>query len=114
VASGELVAPGIPQVAEHELMEQVISTYGKTWHTWHTDLDKELPYGSPQLMMGFTEDGQLDTALLSSRDKRFKISTYEKRENRKDIRRPEKVKGADSWMDGKAVQLPSLGAQHDH
>ena len=44
-------------------MEQVVSTYGKTWHTWHTDRDKELPYGIPALMMGFTADGQLDPAL---------------------------------------------------
>lgn len=37
VKSGTLVAPGIPDVAEHELMEKLVSTYGKTWHTWHTD-----------------------------------------------------------------------------
>jgi len=60
VASGQLVAPGIPEVAEHALMEKLIHTYGKTWHTWHTDLDKDLPRGVPQLMMGFTADGQAD------------------------------------------------------
>ena len=35
VKSGSLVAPGLPQAAERRLMEQVVSTYGKTWHTWH-------------------------------------------------------------------------------
>ena len=48
VKSGQLIAPGIPDIAEHELMEKLINTYGKTWHTWHTDLQKELPLGVPQ------------------------------------------------------------------
>jgi len=33
VKSGLLIAPGIPQAAEHELMEKLVSTWGKTWHT---------------------------------------------------------------------------------
>ena len=37
VKSGTLIAPGIPDVAEHELMEKLVSTYGKIIHTWHTD-----------------------------------------------------------------------------
>src|SRR4051812_29583541 len=64
VKSGQLVAPGIPEAAEHALMEKLIHTYGKTWHTWHTDLDKTLPLGVPQLMMGFTADGQADAAMI--------------------------------------------------
>ena len=36
VTSGQLIAPGIPEVAEHALMEKLIHTYGKTWHTWDT------------------------------------------------------------------------------
>src|SRR5690606_29370863 len=54
VRSGQLVAPGLPGAAERALMEKLVGTYGKTWHTWHTDIDKDLPYGVPQLMMGFT------------------------------------------------------------
>jgi hypothetical protein len=115
VKSGELVAPAIPMVAEHELMEQVVSTYGKTWHTWHTDLDKELPFGGPQLMMGFTKDGQLDTALVNARDRRMNISTLEKRQNRNDIKAPEIVEGANDWEKNKPVQLPPLGKSvHGH
>ena len=75
VKSGTLVAPGLPEVAERQLMEQVVSTYGKTWHTWHTDRDKELPYGIPALMMGFTADGQLDPALEKARDRRIGVDT---------------------------------------
>jgi hypothetical protein len=85
VKSGALIAPGIPDVAEHELMEKLVSTYGKTWHTWHTDREHTLPVGVPQLMAGFTADGQLRPELLSARDARFGISTADKRGQRADI-----------------------------
>ena len=58
VKSGQLIAPGIPEIAEHELMEKLVGTYGKTFHTWHTDMQHELPVGVPQVMMGFTADNQ--------------------------------------------------------
>jgi hypothetical protein len=85
VKSGTLIAPGIPDVAEHELMEKLVSTYGKTWHTWHTDREHTLPVGVPQLMAGFTADGQLRPELLSARDARFGISAADKRAKRADI-----------------------------
>lgn len=115
VKSGTLIAPGLPLAAEHELMEQVVSTYGKTWHTWHTDQDLTLPFGNPALMMGFTKDGQLDTALLADRDRRFNISTTEKRKNRADISAPPVAPGADAWQQGTVRQLPTLtGHGHKH
>src|SRR5690606_27073843 len=73
VKSGQLIAPGLPDVAEHELMEKLVHTYGKTWHTWHSDLDKALPWGVPQLMMGFTADGQADPEMVAERDRRFDV-----------------------------------------
>jgi hypothetical protein len=30
---------------EHELMEKLVSIYGKTIHTWHTDQQRTLPLG---------------------------------------------------------------------
>ena len=111
VKSGTLIAPGLPKAAEHELMEEIVSTYGKTWHTWHTDQELELPMGSPALMMGFTKDGQLKQELVQERDARFNISTVEKRENRKDIPLPTVQPGANSWETGKAIQLPPLTSQ---
>lgn len=36
VKSGQLIAPGIPEAAEHALMKKLVNTYGKTFHTWHT------------------------------------------------------------------------------
>jgi len=105
VKSGTLIAPGIPPAAEYELMEQIVSTYGKTIHTWHTDLDKELPLGTPLLMMGFTHDGQLDTTLVQARDQRFNVSTAEKRRNRADIPTPSVQPGANAWQKGEVRQL---------
>jgi hypothetical protein len=97
VKSGTLIAPGLPDAAEHELMEKLVSTYGKTIHTWHTEKDLQLPMGSPQLMMGFTKDGQMDQNLLIERDKRFDVSTAKKRRNRADIPIPAIVPGANAW-----------------
>jgi hypothetical protein len=114
VKSGTLVAPGIPELAERELMEQIVSTYGKTWHTWHTEHGEAVPLGSPQLMMGFTADGQLKPELLKERDERLGISSHEKRQQRAAIPTPSIVPGADSWRTGPVVQLPHLAAsRHD-
>lgn len=86
VKSGQLVGPGLPDVAEHAFMEKMMGTYGKTWHTWDTSNPANtLPVGIPQLMMGFTADGQIDPALPADRDKRFSISTAQKKQNRANI-----------------------------
>lgn len=98
VKSGTLIAPDILDVAEHELMEKLVSTYGKTIHTWHTNRDLELP-------LGFTEDGQLKQELIDERDKRFNISTAEKRKQREDIPMPEVVPGANAWEQGEVRQV---------
>lgn len=113
VKSGSLIAPGLPDVAEHELMETIVTTYGKTWHTWHTDQDLKLPYGSPALMMGFTKDGQLNKQLEKDRDRRFGMSTDEKKKNRLNIPESSIQPGADAWQSGDVVQLPAL-TKHTH
>lgn len=105
VTSGQLIAPGIPQIAERELMEKLIRTYGKTWHTWHTDLHRDLPIGVPQLMMGFTADGQADPALVSARDRRFEVDSAEIRRNRASLPVPPVAAGADQWQDGRVIQI---------
>jgi hypothetical protein len=105
VTSGELIAPGLPDVAEHELMEKLANTYGKTFHTWHTDQDKELPIGVPQLMMGFTEDGQIDEAMVRARDKRLDVDTAQKRRERADIKPLPIAPEANAWQRGRIVQL---------
>jgi hypothetical protein len=105
VKSGSLVAPGIPDAIEHELMEKLISTYGKTIHTWHTDQERELPVGSPMIMMAFTREGQLKPERLADRDKRFNISTASKKRNRADIAEPQIEEGADAWEKGDVRQF---------
>jgi hypothetical protein len=114
VRSGQLIAPGIPKLAEHELMEKLVTTYGKTWHTWHTDRDKELPIGVPQLMMGFTADGQVDQRLVDERNRRFGIDAADVRANRADIAAPPIAAGADAWQYKPPVQLadPTTGDAH--
>jgi hypothetical protein len=108
VKSGTLIAPGVPQQAEHEFMEKMIGTYGKTWHTWHMDDELSLPVGHPMLMMAFTQDGQADPAMIAARDERFDVSSAEKREDRATIAAPPIIAGADSWQHGEALQL-SIG-----
>lgn len=115
VKSGQLIAPGIPEVAEKELMKKLITTYGKTWHIWHTDIDKQLPLGVPQLMMGFTADGQIDAAMVAARDQRFGIDSAEKRKQREDIPAPTINPAADAWQHGKIFQITDpTGSQHGH
>ncbi len=80
-----------------------MSTYGKTFHTWQYDRD-DFPYGIPQLMMGLTQDGQANEALIHDRDRRLGVSTAHKRQNRADIPTPEVAPGANSWESGRTVQ----------
>jgi hypothetical protein len=105
VRSGQLIAPGIPEIAEHEFMEKIATTYGKTWHTWHTDQQKELPLGAPMLMMGFTQDGQANEQMVAERDKRFGVSSAENRKGRADINYPPIDPEADAWQKGIVIQL---------
>ncbi|MGE0226521.1 MAG: OBAP family protein, partial [Acetobacteraceae bacterium] len=103
VKSGELLAPGLPELAERAALRDIVTTYGKTWHTWQIDRD-DLPMGLPQLMMGFTRDGQVNADLLRQRDRRVGISSDGRRRDRADIPMPTLVPGANAWEDGPAVQ----------
>ena len=105
VKSGQLIAPGIPQAAEQEVMEKMIGTYGKSWHTWHTDQKQALPLAHPLLMMGFIAEGQADAAMVADRDHRFGISSEEKRRDRASIEAPPISAGADAWQHGDVLQL---------
>jgi hypothetical protein len=103
--SGELVMPGIPERIETVAMGRLANTYGKTWHTWQVDRGDTLPLGIPQLMMGFTADGQLDPARIAERDRRLGVSAAESRAARKDIPRPQPAPGANAWESGDSAQL---------
>lgn len=102
VKSGVLVAPGIPELAEHAYFTDLVTTYGKTFHTWQYDRD-DFPYGIPQLM-AFTADGQADTAQVAARDRRLGVSAERRRRSRADIPTPDVVPGANAWEGGRVVQ----------
>ncbi len=103
VKSGSLTAPGIPDLAEHVYFEDLVTTYGKTFHTWQYDRD-DFPYGIPQLMMGFTADGQASDDMIQTRDERLGVSSSRKRQNRADIPMPQVAPGANMWETGRTVQ----------
>jgi hypothetical protein len=69
ILSGQLVAPGLPEVAERAFMRLLMNSYGKTWHTWHTgrhdrpEGGHRLPLGPAALMWSFNRDGEADEAL---------------------------------------------------
>jgi hypothetical protein len=105
VKSGQLISPGLSDEAERELMKKIISTYGKTWHTWSTEhMNDRLPLGVPSLMRAFTKDGQAHPALIERRDKFLSVSTDAEKKVRADMEAPAVQPGADAWQDGKAFQ----------
>ncbi len=114
VSSGQLIAPGIPATAEHALMQRLAHTYGKTWHTWHTDQDKALPVGVPQLMMGFTADGQADPTMVRQRNQRLGVDTEKTKAQRADIPIPAPDPQANGWQHGNVIQIEDPTGAHLH
>jgi hypothetical protein len=89
ILSGQLVAPGIPDSAEHALMKQKMNSYGKTWHVWNTGRPgqpgDQLPLGQPMLAWSINRDGELQQGLLEARDKALGTNTAKKRKQRQDL-----------------------------
>ncbi|UNX56241.1 DUF1264 domain-containing protein [Georgenia sp. TF02-10] len=90
ILSGQLVAPGLPAVAEKALMKRLMNSYGKTWHTWHTGRHDAggghtLPLGDPMLMWSFNRDGECDPALEQDREAAMDLDTPRTREQRQDL-----------------------------
>jgi hypothetical protein len=81
ILSGQLVAPTLAADTEDKLMEGLITTWGKTWHTW-PDPAEALPLGDPLLMWSIGGDGQLDPKLIEARDRKLGIATEEVRKRR--------------------------------
>ena len=120
VLSGQLVAPGLPEAAEKALMKQLINSYGKTWHTWHTNPrgdqpGMELPYGDPKLMWSFNREGECDEALKRDRDQAMGLDTEAKRADRQsflDLVRPQH--GVDAMKNDFAGTIPIPGVTDIH
>lgn len=86
ILSGQLVAPGIPAVAETALMRDKMNSYGKTWHVWDTGgasaAGTALPLGMPMLAWSFNRDGEAKPDLVARRDRTMRIDTAETRRRR--------------------------------
>jgi hypothetical protein len=81
VLGGGLVAPVMSDQAELDFMTYLLTTWGKSWHTW-PDPTTTVPLGEPMLMWSLTGDGQADANLIAERDKRFGVSTAKVQEKR--------------------------------
>jgi hypothetical protein len=103
-----LVAPGVPEPAERELMKEICQMYGKVIHTWQVDLHP-LPIGPPKLMMSVTRRELVRQELMKQKEKLTGISSEERAEKRKGIECGEKAEGADAWeQEGLGVQFAPI------
>jgi len=105
VMSGLLTAPGLTAEAELELMKMFVTTYGKTWTLWQVDRGDKIPLGLPQLMMGFTADGQVDPKVITERDRARRIDSAEVKRQRAGLPTRPVAAGADGWQQGRAFQI---------
>ncbi|KFI21564.1 OBAP family protein [Nitrosococcus oceani] len=89
ILSGQLVAPGLPEAADKEVMQGKMNSYGKTWHTWRVTHgngnNDQLPLGEPALAWSFNRFGEAKPGLVESRDRRMDINTEERRRQRQDL-----------------------------
>ncbi|WP_240048304.1 OBAP family protein [Crenalkalicoccus roseus] len=104
ILSGQLVAPGLTDAADAELMRSKLNSYGKTWHVWSTDRGDRLPFGEPMLAWSFNRDGEARPGLVEDRDRRMGISTEDRRRARQhflNAARPQEgvdaLRGAFPW-----------------
>jgi Protein of unknown function (DUF1264) len=81
VLGGGLIAPGMAPDEEMTFMKALLTTWGKTWHTW-PDPTTPVPMGEPMLMWSLTADGQEDAKVIAARDKEFGVTTSEIRKKR--------------------------------
>lgn len=81
VLAAGLIAPEMTDAEELAFMKALLTTWGKTWHTW-PDPTTEVPLGDPLLMWALTGDGQIDPAVLAKRDHDFQVDSAKLRDLR--------------------------------
>jgi hypothetical protein len=81
VLAGGLIAPGMKPADELAFMKALLTTWGKTWHTW-PDPQTPIPTGEPLLMWSSGRDGTIDEGLVAARDRQFHVSSAKLREER--------------------------------
>ena len=86
ILSGQLVLPALTSVAEKATVTLMMNTYGKTWHFPDVPAGGDAaPMGPPVLAWSINADGELPEGMLDERNRRFHISTSEKRTERADL-----------------------------
>lgn len=119
ILSGQLIAPGLPDVAEKAMLKLLMNSYGKTWHVWHTGRPDgqgkpadALPVGEAMLMWSFNRDGEVDVSLEQNRIQQMKLDPLKKREERQDfVELAHPQKGVDTLKGAfpNAAVLPPAG-----
>lgn len=116
ILSGQLIAPGIPQVAEKALMKSKMNSYGKTWHVWNTghagQAGDKLPLGMPHLAWSFNRDGEAMPGLVEQRDKKLAVDSARIRRERADLRSLAKPQAGVDDLKGKfarpTIDIPGV------
>lgn len=81
VLAGGLIAPEMKPADEAQFMKALLTTWGKTWHTW-PDPSTSIPLGEPTLMWAATGDGQIDPRVFVERDRQFDVAVTKIRAQR--------------------------------
>lgn len=81
VLAGGLIGPSMSEADEMKFMKYILTTWGKTWHTW-PDPKTPAPMGDPLLMWSLMGDDQVDANLLAERDQKFNVSAKKLRQIR--------------------------------
>ena len=116
ILSGQLIAPGIPQVAEKALMKSKMNSYGKTWHFWNTghagQAGDKLPLGMPHLAWSFNRDGEAMPGLVEQRDKKLAIDSARIKRERAELRSLAKPQAGVDDLKGKfarpTIDIPGV------
>ncbi|BBL74853.1 OBAP family protein [Methylomagnum ishizawai] len=86
ILSGQLMVPGMPEIAEMALLSGKLNSYGKTWHLWNAapfGLPPDaLPVGPPMLEWSFNHDGEALPGLVEQRDRRMGVDNSQERSKR--------------------------------
>ncbi len=86
ILSGHWVAPGLPEIAERQLMKLLLNSYGKAFHTWvpglRGALSQAVPLGDPLLAWSFNRDGEARRGLVEDRDRRVDVDSHKRRARR--------------------------------
>lgn len=111
ILSGQLILPGVPDIAEKAALAKKVNSYGKTWHIWDTGhaghpAAHALPIGTPMLAWSYNRDGEAPSDMVRARDQRMNVDTNSKRAARAELASKAKPQMGVDALKGK---LPSSG-----